>query len=146
MSAIVSSAVASNSNYLSQQQQQLATAILVNNNNTNEQIGQSNVHPLNLPVQIKTEPEFLDQLSDGFPITTPLSTPSSQKSSSSREGTNGNGSAVLGNNSQNLSTQNRHEKSLGLLTTRFVSLLQESKNGVLDLKMVKLIDLLVIFL
>nr|XP_033785283.1 transcription factor E2F5 [Geotrypetes seraphini] len=28
----------------------------------------------------------------------------------------------------------RHEKSLGLLTTKFVSLLQEAKNGVLDLK------------
>ncbi|XP_072324046.1 transcription factor E2F5-like isoform X1 [Scyliorhinus torazame] len=28
----------------------------------------------------------------------------------------------------------RHEKSLGLLTTRFVSLLQEAKDGVLDLK------------
>ncbi|XP_077982579.1 transcription factor E2F5-like [Glandiceps talaboti] len=29
----------------------------------------------------------------------------------------------------------RHEKSLGLLTTRFVSLLQEAKDGVLDLKL-----------
>lgn len=29
---------------------------------------------------------------------------------------------------------NRHEKSLGLLTTKFVSLLQEAKDGVLDLK------------
>uniref|UniRef100_A0A5F9C486 E2F/DP family winged-helix DNA-binding domain-containing protein n=1 Tax=Oryctolagus cuniculus TaxID=9986 RepID=A0A5F9C486_RABIT len=28
----------------------------------------------------------------------------------------------------------RHEKSLGLLTTKFVSLLQEAKDGVLDLK------------
>lgn len=34
------------------------------------------------------------------------------------------------------SISTRHEKSLGLLTTRFVSLLQESKNGILDLKMV----------
>lgn len=33
-----------------------------------------------------------------------------------------------------LSLTTRHEKSLGLLTTRFVTLLQESKNGVLDLK------------
>ena len=33
----------------------------------------------------------------------------------------------------------RHEKSLGLLTTRFVSLLQESQNGVLDLKVVSVI-------
>jgi hypothetical protein len=30
----------------------------------------------------------------------------------------------------------RHEKSLGLLTTKFVSLLQEAKDGVLDLKAV----------
>ena len=30
----------------------------------------------------------------------------------------------------------RHEKSLGLLTTRFVSLLQDAKDGVLDLKIV----------
>ncbi|KAF7707689.1 hypothetical protein HF521_018907 [Silurus meridionalis] len=28
----------------------------------------------------------------------------------------------------------RHEKSLGLLTTKFVTLLQEAKDGVLDLK------------
>lgn len=31
----------------------------------------------------------------------------------------------------------RHEKSLGLLTTKFVSLLQEAKDGVLDLKVVR---------
>lgn len=31
----------------------------------------------------------------------------------------------------------RHEKSLGLLTTRFVSLLQDAKDGILDLKMVR---------
>ncbi|KAK2191366.1 hypothetical protein NP493_53g04029 [Ridgeia piscesae] len=31
-------------------------------------------------------------------------------------------------------TLSRHEKSLGLLTTKFVSLLQEAKDGVLDLK------------
>ncbi|XP_027762228.1 transcription factor E2F4 isoform X3 [Empidonax traillii] len=31
----------------------------------------------------------------------------------------------------------RHEKSLGLLTTKFVSLLQEAKDGVLDLKLVR---------
>lgn len=30
----------------------------------------------------------------------------------------------------------RYEKSLGLLTTRFVSLLQKAKDGVLDLKVV----------
>ena len=34
------------------------------------------------------------------------------------------------------STSSRHEKSLGLLTTRFVTLLQEAKDGVLDLKVV----------
>jgi len=33
-------------------------------------------------------------------------------------------------------TPSRHEKSLGLLTTKFVSLLQEAKDGVLDLKVV----------
>lgn len=32
--------------------------------------------------------------------------------------------------------QSRFEKSLGLLTTRFVGLLQKAKNGVLDLKVV----------
>lgn len=32
------------------------------------------------------------------------------------------------------SPQSRHEKSLGLLTTRFVELLQEAQDGVLDLK------------
>ncbi|KAJ7338963.1 hypothetical protein JRQ81_012865 [Phrynocephalus forsythii] len=32
------------------------------------------------------------------------------------------------------SNSSRHEKSLGLLTTKFVSLLQEAKDGVLDLK------------
>lgn len=30
----------------------------------------------------------------------------------------------------------RHEKSLGLLTVKFVTLLQEAKDGVLDLKVV----------
>lgn len=34
------------------------------------------------------------------------------------------------------SSSSRHEKSLGLLTTKFVSLLQEAKDGVLDLKAV----------
>ena len=34
-------------------------------------------------------------------------------------------------------TPSRHEKSLGLLTAKFVSLLQEAKDGVLDLKVVK---------
>jgi len=33
------------------------------------------------------------------------------------------------------STPSRHEKSLGLLTSKFVALLQEAKDGVLDLKM-----------
>lgn len=32
--------------------------------------------------------------------------------------------------------QSRFEKSLGLLTTRFVSLLQKARDGVLDLKVV----------
>ena len=34
-------------------------------------------------------------------------------------------------------TPSRHEKSLGLLTTKFVNLLQEAKDGVLDLKVVR---------
>ena len=34
-------------------------------------------------------------------------------------------------------TPSRHEKSLGLLTTKFVSLLQEADDGVLDLKQVR---------
>ncbi|XP_070604094.1 transcription factor E2F5 [Erythrolamprus reginae] len=36
--------------------------------------------------------------------------------------------------SGNSGNSSRHEKSLGLLTTKFVSLLQEAKDGVLDLK------------
>lgn len=36
----------------------------------------------------------------------------------------------------NRDQQSRFEKSLGLLTTRFVSLLQKAQDGVLDLKMV----------
>ncbi|XP_050779337.1 transcription factor E2F4 isoform X1 [Gopherus flavomarginatus] len=36
---------------------------------------------------------------------------------------------------QPLGAPSRHEKSLGLLTTKFVSLLQEAKDGVLDLKL-----------
>jgi len=42
-----------------------------------------------------------------------------------------NGSLNGGTNGNNAS---RHEKSLGLLTTRFVSLLQDAKDGCLDLK------------
>lgn len=38
--------------------------------------------------------------------------------------------------SSNSNSSSRHEKSLGLLTTKFVSLLQEAKDGVLDLKAV----------
>lgn len=37
-------------------------------------------------------------------------------------------------------TPSRHEKSLGLLTTKFVSLLQEAKDGVLDLKVVSILN------
>ena len=36
--------------------------------------------------------------------------------------------------------QSRYEKSLGLLTTKFVSLLQSSSGGVLDLKKVHTTD------
>ena len=35
-----------------------------------------------------------------------------------------------------LDQNSRFEKSLGLLTTRFVTLLQEAEDGVLDLKVV----------
>jgi len=35
-----------------------------------------------------------------------------------------------------LNAASRFEKSLGLLTTRFVNLLQEARDGVLDLKVV----------
>ncbi len=45
------------------------------------------------------------------------------------------------------SSASRHEKSLGLLTTRFVSLLQDAKDGVLDLKQVchQIINCLTLF-
>jgi len=36
------------------------------------------------------------------------------------------------------STPSRHEKSLGLLTIKFVNLLQEAHDGVLDLKVVSI--------
>ena len=36
-----------------------------------------------------------------------------------------------------LDPNSRFEKSLGLLTTRFVNLLQEAEDGILDLKKVK---------
>ena len=38
--------------------------------------------------------------------------------------------------SQSNGGSSRHEKSLGLLTIKFVTLLQEAKDGVLDLKVV----------
>ena len=38
-----------------------------------------------------------------------------------------------------LDPNSRFEKSLGLLTTRFVNLLQEAEDGILDLKVVSLI-------
>ncbi|XP_072112468.1 transcription factor E2F5-like isoform X1 [Mobula birostris] len=44
------------------------------------------------------------------------------------------GDASLWNGVSGSRGSSRHEKSLGLLTTRFVSLLQEAKDGVLDLK------------
>ena len=37
-----------------------------------------------------------------------------------------------------IDSNTRFEKSLGLLTTRFVTLLQESEGGILDLKVVSL--------
>lgn len=47
--------------------------------------------------------------------------------------------SVNGGNGNN-GNASRHEKSLGLLTTRFVSLLQDAKDGVLDLKQVRMSD------
>ncbi|KAF5897976.1 transcription factor E2F4-like [Clarias magur] len=44
-----------------------------------------------------------------------------------------NESGAMGESMQP-ATPSRHEKSLGLLTTKFVTLLQEAKDGVLDLK------------
>lgn len=41
-------------------------------------------------------------------------------------------------------TPSRHEKSLGLLTTKFVTLLQEAKDGVLDLKAVSMLHSLLL--
>lgn len=46
-----------------------------------------------------------------------------------------NESGAMGESMQP-TTPSRHEKSLGLLTTKFVTLLQEAKDGVLDLKAV----------
>ncbi|XP_074981180.1 transcription factor E2F5 [Caretta caretta] len=44
------------------------------------------------------------------------------------------GAPAAGGGGGSSSSSSRHEKSLGLLTTKFVSLLQEAKDGVLDLK------------
>ncbi|CAM5108958.1 unnamed protein product [Natator depressus] len=52
-------------------------------------------------------------------------------SSSSSSSSSAGGPAAGGGGG---SSSSRHEKSLGLLTTKFVSLLQEAKDGVLDLK------------
>ena len=41
-----------------------------------------------------------------------------------------------------LNAASRFEKSLGLLTTRFVNLLQEARDGVLDLKVVSIYEFL----
>jgi len=40
-----------------------------------------------------------------------------------------------------LNAASRFEKSLGLLTTRFVNLLQEARDGVLDLKVVSILHI-----
>ncbi|OWK61683.1 Transcription factor E2F4 [Lonchura striata] len=45
------------------------------------------------------------------------------------------GAQPAGGGSGAAGAPSRHEKSLGLLTTKFVSLLQEAKDGVLDLKL-----------
>ena len=41
-----------------------------------------------------------------------------------------------------IDSNTRFEKSLGLLTTRFVTLLQESEGGILDLKVVSVLILI----
>nr|XP_028592428.1 transcription factor E2F5 isoform X1 [Podarcis muralis] len=56
------------------------------------------------------------------------------ESVSSSHGGGGVGSLEGGAGTGGASNSSRHEKSLGLLTTKFVSLLQEAKDGVLDLK------------
>ncbi|XP_020663756.3 transcription factor E2F5 isoform X1 [Pogona vitticeps] len=61
---------------------------------------------------------------------TTLPPESVSSSSSSNSGSLEGGAGTLGANS----SSSRHEKSLGLLTTKFVALLQEAKDGVLDLK------------
>uniref|UniRef100_A0A8V0ZU59 E2F transcription factor 4 n=1 Tax=Gallus gallus TaxID=9031 RepID=A0A8V0ZU59_CHICK len=50
-------------------------------------------------------------------------------------GAGGGGGGGGGGGSGGAGAPSRHEKSLGLLTTKFVSLLQEAKDGVLDLKL-----------
>lgn len=52
-------------------------------------------------------------------------------------GAGGGGGGGGGGGSGGAGAPSRHEKSLGLLTTKFVSLLQEAKDGVLDLKLVR---------
>jgi len=42
------------------------------------------------------------------------------------------------------STPSRHEKSLGLLTIKFVDLLQQAQDGVLDLKVVSVVKLYIL--
>lgn len=80
--------------------------------------------PLSAPASVRSDNSDYDHGGpDGLP--------SSQQSTASPNGGNG------------LLNTARHEKSLGLLTTRFVTLLQESKNGVLDLKQVRMSSLLI---
>ena len=75
--------------------------------------------PLREPVETRIQLSPSDDLGDLLQRST--DTPST---SSSRDVDN-----IYNNGS-------RQEKSLGLLTTKFVTLLQESQNGVLDLKLV----------
>ncbi|KAH0617603.1 hypothetical protein JD844_016024 [Phrynosoma platyrhinos] len=62
--------------------------------------------------------------------------PSNGNGSSNGSGGGGGGGSLEGGGGGggSSSSSSRHEKSLGLLTAKFVSLLQEAKDGVLDLK------------
>ncbi|KPM04181.1 transcription factor E2F4-like protein [Sarcoptes scabiei] len=71
------------------------------------------------------------------PVPSPSLSPLIQKNSSSMGKNFSNDldqRSVFSDSNNILFSSTRHEKSLGLLTTKFVKLLQDAKNGVLDLK------------
>lgn len=74
------------------------------------------------------------------PVPSPSLSPLIQKNSSSMGKNFSNDldqRSVFSDSNNILFSSTRHEKSLGLLTTKFVKLLQDAKNGVLDLKSVR---------